>query len=382
MNAGPAAMHAMLAAAEAHLDWAIGLIEQLVRLESPSTDRGALDRCGRSLASLLTALGLRVTAVDGAGGADHIRAELGQGTDQVLVVGHFDTVWPVGQLERMPLRHDGGFLYGPGAYDMKAGIVTAMLAARVLGGMPASGHRLVMLWTSDEEVGSGRSRAAIEHEARRSRAVLVLEPALAGGGVKTARKGVGEYTITARGAAAHAGVEPERGASAVHELAWQVTRLLQLEDRARGLTVNVGRFTGGTRPNVVAAEAAIEVDVRIPAISDADRVAAAIASLTPRDPRVQLTVAGGVNRPPMERTAGVEALYQRARRLAASVGRDLPEGATGGASDGNFTAALGVPTLDGLGPDGAGAHALDERIDLHTVAFRAALVAALARELP
>ncbi len=375
-------MQSLLSAAEAHRAWAIDLIEDLVRLESPSTDKVALDRCSAELARLLVELGLRVTTVDGGQTADHLRAELGRGEAQVLVLGHFDTVWPIGQLERMPLRRDGRYLYGPGAYDMKAGIAAAVLAARLLAALPAPGHRVVMLWTSDEEVGSGSSRGAIEAEARRSRAVLVLEPALPGGGVKTARKGVGDFRITARGIAAHAGVEPGRGASAVHELAWQVQRLLELEDRPHGLTVNVGRFTGGSRPNVVADEAAIDVDVRIPTISDADRVAAAITTLTPRDARVRLTVTGGINRPPMERTPGVEALYLRASRLAASVGRELPEGATGGASDGNFTAALGVPTLDGLGPDGAGAHALDERVDLDTLPFRAALVAGLARDLP
>jgi glutamate carboxypeptidase len=371
------------AAARAHLDWVVSVIEDLVRLESPSTDRAALDRCGAELARLLAGLGMRVTPIDGLQGGRHLRAEAGRGAAQLLLLGHFDTVWPIGQLERMPLRHDGGRLFGPGAYDMKGGIAIAMLATRLVLETSADlGHRIVMLWTSDEEIGSPTSRSVIEQEAGRSRAVFVLEPALAGGGVKTARKGVGDFHIVAQGIPAHAGVEPGRGASAVHELVAQARRLRELEDLANGLTVNIGRISGGTRGNVVAENAAMEVDVRIPTIADADRVAAAVTGLVPFDSRVRLTVEGGINRPPMERSAGVEALYLRARRLAHLMGRELPEGATGGASDGNFTAALGIPTLDGLGPDGAGAHALDEHVELDTLPFRAALLAGLLFELP
>jgi glutamate carboxypeptidase len=207
--------------------------------------------------------------------------------------------------------------------------------------------------------------------------VLVLEPALSGGGVKTARKGTADFRITASGIAAHAGVDPAKGASAIHELARQAARLLELDDPSSGLTVNIGCIAGGTRPNVVAADATMDVDVRIPTRADAARVSAAIAQLVPVDPRVRLTVEGGINRPPMERTSGVAALYERAARVAQSLGRHLPEGATGGASDGNFTAALGIPTLDGLGADGDGAHALHEHILEDSVPFKAALVAGL-----
>ena len=287
------------------------------------------------------------------------------------MIGHFDTVWPIGQIETMPVRREDGRLYGPGSYDMKAGIAMTLLAARILietDRLPA--RRIAMIWTSDEEVGSDTSRAILEAEARRSRAVFVLEPALAGGGVKTARKGVADFRIEATGISAHAGVEPDKGASAIHELAWQAVQLLALNDPPRGLTVNVGCIVGGTRPNVVAAEASMDVDVRIPTEADAVRVTTAITTLVPRDPRVRLRVSGGVNRPPMERTAGVAALYERAARISRQLGRELPEGATGGGSDGNFTAALGIPTLDGLGPDGAGAHALHEHVLIDSVPFR------------
>jgi glutamate carboxypeptidase len=373
-------MLSLLAAAESHRDWALALLEDLVRLESPSSDKAALDRIGAEIARLFAALGGRATSLPQEHSGDHVRIELGHGEDQVLVIGHFDTVWPIGQIEKMPARREGGRLYGPGAYDMKAGIATTLLAARSLieaNRMPS--HRIVIIWTSDEEVGSETSREILEAEARRSRAVFVLEPALSGGGVKTARKGVADFRIEAIGISAHAGVEPEKGASAIHELAWQAVQLLALNDSSRGLTINVGCIGGGTRPNVVAEHATMDVDVRIPTEADAARVTAAITALVPRDPRVRLHVSGGVNRPPMERTAGVAALYERAARIARQLGKALPEGATGGGSDGNFTAALGIPTLDGLGPDGAGAHALHEHVLIDSVPFRAALLAELLR---
>jgi glutamate carboxypeptidase len=373
-------MLSLLAAAESHRDWALAVIEDLVRLESPSIDKSALDRVGAEIARLFVELGARAAALPQERSGDHLRIEIGRGDEQVLVIGHFDTVWPIGQIKTMPVRREDGRLYGPGSYDMKAGIAMTLLAARILietNRLPA--HRIAMIWTSDEEVGSDTSREILEAEARRSRAVFVLEPALAGGGVKTARKGVADFRIEATGISAHAGVEPDKGASAIHELAWQAVQLLALNDPSRGLTINVGCIGGGTRPNVVAAEATMDVDVRIPTEAEAARVTAAITALVPRDPRVRLRVSGGVNRPPMERTAGVAALYERAARISRQLGKELPEGATGGGSDGNFTAALGIPTLDGLGPDGAGAHALHEHVLIDSVPFRAALLAGLLR---
>ena len=371
-------MRSLLSAADSHRDWAVAVIEDLVRLESPSGDIPALNRCGAALAHLMTALGGRVTPVAADGAGDHLRAEFGSGASQVLVLGHFDTVWPVGQLERMPVRLEDGRLYGPGAFDMKAGIALGLLAVRAIleTGRPQP-HRLVMLWTTDEEVGSTTSRTLIEAEAARSRAVLVLEPSLPGGALKTARKGVGDFRVHATGIAAHAGVDPTRGASAIHELAWQVTRLTELTDPGTGVSVNVGLFSGGSRSNVVADAAEAVVDVRIPTMADAARVTSAITQLVPRDARITLAVTGGIDRPPLERTPQVGALFDLASVLAADMGRTLGEGATGGGSDGNFTAALGIPTLDGLGAEGDGAHALHEHVLVEPLAFRAALVAGL-----
>lgn len=371
-------MRELLTAAEAHRDWTVAVIEELVALESPSGDAVALNRCGAAIARHMAELGGRVTTHAAGDAGDHLRGEFGSGRTQVLLLGHFDTVWPVGQLARMPLRRDTERLYGPGAFDMKAGIAIGLTAMRALSdtNRQAAG-RVVMLWTTDEEVGSATSRALIEAEARQSRAVLVLEPALPGGGVKTARKGVGEFLLRATGIPAHAGLDPTRGASAIHELARQIVRLTGLTDLERGVTVNVGAIRGGTRSNVIAEHAEADIDVRIPTLADAGRLTAELQSLVPGDPRVRLELSGGVNRPPFERTPQVAALFERAEVVASELGRTLEEGAAGGGSDGNFTGALGVPTLDGLGAEGDGAHALGEHVRLEPLAFRAALVAGL-----
>ncbi|MBW8866094.1 MAG: M20 family metallopeptidase [Acidobacteria bacterium] len=362
--------------------WLIDTVETLVRLESPTTDKAAVDRCGAELASRLGAIGGRVTKLPRAERGDHLLAEFGCGASQILLLGHFDTVWPVGQLERMRLQTENGKLHGPGIFDMKAGIAIAMLAARAVleTGAPLS-RRIVMLWTTDEEIGSESSRSAIEDEARRSDAVLVLEPSLPGGALKTSRKGCGGYEVIVRGVSAHAGIEPQKGASAVHELAHQILHIDALQDLARGISVNVVQVAGGLRSNVIPDEARAVVDVRVPTAEAAAAVSAAFANLQAVDPRTTVTAIGGVDRPPLERTAAVVRLYEQAREVARELGIDLREGGTGGGSDGNFTAAVGVPTLDGLGAVGDGAHALHEHVDVDALPVRAALLAGLLTRL-
>ena len=361
----------------------VDLARDLVAAESPSTDRDALEHCAAVLVARLVGAGASVERVDANSTAAHVLAEWAGRGPRVLLVGHFDTVWPVGQLARMPLEAKDGKLFGPGVLDMKAGLAIGITAARLVASqMPASGRpNIRLVATTDEEVGSATSRALIETLARESAAVLVLEPALPGGAVKTARKGVGEFTLVADGISSHAGADPGAGASAVHELARQITTLVGLTDAQRGLTVNVGVIDGGTRSNVVAERARAFVDVRIARLEDAAMIEQQLASLRPVDARVRLTVTGRINRPPMERTPGVARLYDLARQVAGDLGQSLAEGATGGASDGNFTAALGVPTLDGLGAVGEGPHALHEHVVIKELAPRAALVAGLLARL-
>ncbi len=367
---------------EAQQPWLLDVVSQLVRHESPSTDKAAVDRCGAVLSGMLTSLGGTVERLAQRERGDHIRAEWGEGERQVLLLGHFDTVWPIGKLADMPLRESNGRLYGPGIFDMKAGIAVAQLALRALRhGEPSRATKIVMLWTTDEEIGSGTSRAAIEAEARRSAAVLVLEPSLPGGAAKTSRKGVGEFELTVHGTSAHAGVDPEKGASAVHELARQIIAIEALQDLARGITLNVGVIAGGSRPNVIAERARATIDVRVPTLADATRIEAALRSLTPFSAGTRLEVHGGVDRPPFERTEAVARLFRIAEDAASDLGRRLGEGATGGASDGNFTGAIGVPTLDGLGPSGDGAHAAHEHVVISDLVWRAAFLAALVSRL-
>ena len=357
-----------------------------MRLESPSHDKAAVDRCGAEIVRRLEAIGGRVTCVPQRERGDHVRAEFGHTDRQILLLGHFDTVWPVGQLERMPLAMRDGRLHGPGIFDMKTGIALGMLAARALTATAtetetADCSRLVMLWTTDEEIGSETSRELIETEARRSDAVLVLEPSLPGGALKTSRKGCGGYKVTVRGVAAHAGIEPQKGASAVQELAHQILRLNALQDVERGISVNVTQVTAGRAANVIPDEARAIVDVRATDAAGATAVEAAFRQLTPVDPRTTIEAVGGFDRPPLERTAAVAGLFERARRVAAELGIHLADGATGGGSDGNFTAALGVPTLDGLGAIGEGAHALHEHVIVEALPDRAALIAGLVESL-
>jgi glutamate carboxypeptidase len=371
-------MHPLLNYTTAQSAWIRETIDALVRLESPSTDKTAVDICGAELAGRLTALGGRVDRLVREKRGDHLRAEFRGTGPRVLLLGHFDTVWPVGQLARMPLHEEDGRLYGPGVFDMKAGIAMAMLATRAVHEIaPESVPRIIMLWTTDEEIGSLTSRAAIEEEARLSDAVLVLEPALPGGAVKTRRKGCGDFQLIVHGVSAHAGVDPGKGASAIHELAHQIVAVQDLQDLELGISINVGVIAGGSRTNVVADHATAAIDVRVPTMADGARIEGRLRGLTPKLKGTRLELTGSIGRPPLERSAGVVRLLELARQAARELGRDLGEGGTGGGSDGNFTAALGVPTLDGLGACGDGAHALHEHVLLEDLTWRAALVAAL-----
>jgi glutamate carboxypeptidase len=298
---------------------------------------------------------------------------------RVLALGHSDTVWPMGTLRTMPFRESEGRLWGPGVLDMKSGIAFFIYAVRAVRDLdiPVASKVLLQL-NSDEEVGSESSRALTEKNAAASTVVLVLEPGTGlTGKLKTARKGVGDFTVTVRGRASHAGVDFGAGASAVLELARQIERIAGFTDLKRGITVNPGVISGGTRTNVVAAEARAEIDIRVLRLKDAPRLEKKFRGLRPIDKRCTLEVAGGLNRPPMERSAGIVRLFKTAEKLARGLGIELEESLTGGGSDGNFTAALGVPTLDGLGGVGEGAHAANENILLDRIADRTALMAKL-----
>ena len=375
-------LKAILEFCESQRDWAVETIDTLARLESPTADKRAVDECGQELRRRLAAMGGRGEELPREQTGDHLLVEFGSGTRQVLILGHFDTVWPVGQLERMPIKSENGRLYGPGVFDMKGGIAIGMLATRALCEVgPPLRRRVVMLWTADEERGSVSSREVIAEQARLSDAVLVLEPSGPGGALKTSRKGCGEYELVVKGRAAHAGVDPAKGASAVHELARQIVALEALQDLERGISVNVGVIGGGTQPNVVAEQARAIIDVRAPTLEDASRVDEVFRTLRARADGVSIHIRGGFERPPLERSVSVARLYELARAVAADLGRELGEVSTGGGSDGNLTAALGVPTLDGLGAVGEGPHALHEHIEIDAIPWRAALVAGLVTRL-
>ncbi len=351
------------------------LLEHIVQLESPTTNKAAVDRLGAFLAEEVRNLGAEVTLDRQAGAGDHVVARWGQGDGQALILCHMDTVWDIGAL---PLRYEDDRLYGPGAYDMKGGIVIAISALRGLrdlGLWPPL--PITLLLTSDEERGSRTSRALIEAEARRSRLALCLEPALSNGALKTRRKGTGLFRVTAYGRAAHAGADHEKGINAIEELAHHVLALQRLTDYAVGTTVSVGRIEGGTRSNVVPGKAWMWVDVRVANRAESERLTQAIHSLKPVLPGARLEVHGGMSRQPMERTPLIAQTFAWAQSVAAGLGITLLEGATGGGSDANFTAALGVPTLDGLGVVGDGAHAVNEHAVLSSLPQRAALLAAL-----
>jgi glutamate carboxypeptidase len=366
---------------EIHLTEILADTEAFARLESPSTDKGAVDRCGEDIAARCRAAGAEIRWLRREDRGNHILASWPGHEPAILLLGHFDTVWPLHTIAEMPVARDGDRLTGPGVFDMKAGIAVALAAMRALKANDMRHPAIRMLWTTDEEIGSATSRGDIEAFARLSRAVLVLEPSLPGGALKTARKGCGQYDLIVDGVAAHAGLDPAKGVSAIHELATQIREIEQLTDLSTGVTVNVGIVEGGTRPNVVAARARAVIDARALTVADAERVDHVLRRLQPMRAGARLTLQGGFERPPMERSPEIERLFELARDVAGELGRTLEEGSAGGGSDGNFTAALGVPTLDGLGAVGDGAHASHEHVIVSELPWRAALVAGLLSRL-
>jgi glutamate carboxypeptidase len=357
----------------------VALLRALVEIESPSTDAAGVHAMGVRVGEVLSTLGLAVELLPMPAAGPVLRASW-PGERPLMLLGHLDTVWPLGTLATRPVRIEGDVFHGPGSYDMKAGIVVIVEALRLLA---ESGRRpaVTVLLTPLEETRPDPYRARMEAEMKTCAAVLGFEPAWPGGAVKTERKGAGTFRLRARGRAAHAGADFTKGASAILEIARKTLEVSALTDADRGITVNVGVIRGGIRPNVVADSAEAELDVRVKTLDDARRVEAALRALPPSTPGVTLEVSGSFSAPPLERNAGVLALYEEARSAAAQMGIVLDHVSTGGASEASFAAALGVPTLDGLGADGDGAHAEHEHVKIASLPERAALCAALIERL-
>jgi glutamate carboxypeptidase len=376
---------ALLRLLQPRLPQMLSVLRAFALAESPSLEKLAADRCCAIIAKEWRKCGARVERLAQKHRGDHLRItwqpQKQRPAGQLLVLGHYDTVYATGTLAKMPFRVSAGKAYGPGTFDMKAGIVQALFALYALRQTQTPlRKRVVFLWTSDEEIGSESSRKLLEAEARRSDAVFVLEPSLGPRGLlKTARKGVGEAEIIVHGRASHAGLAPTEGVNAVHELARQIARLEQWNDLRRGISVNADMIEGGTRVNVIAERARAVIDLRALRIADMRRIEKRLRALRPLTRGARLEIRGGFNRPPMERKVSA-ALFSRAKSLAAQMGLSIGECVAGGGSDGNLTAALGVPTLDGLGALGDGAHSAHEYVLAKTMPERAALLAALLAE--
>jgi glutamate carboxypeptidase len=348
------------------------LLRELVEIESPSYSHGT-GTASERVARELEPLGAKVTLLDGG----HLRAQLAGAGTPLLVSGHVDTVWPLGTLSSMPFRVDADHAYGPGVYDMKACLVLIVEAIRAAGD---ARRALRVFLTGDEEKGSPTGRPLLESAADGVAAAFVVEPPGPSGNLKTARKGLGRFTLTIKGRPAHAGTHRDEGVSATEELAHQVLRLHALNDDERGVSINVGVVSGGTSENVVAAEAEAKIDVRVARAADRAHIERTLSGLQPANPDARLELGGGWTRPPLERSTGSAALFARAREYGRELGLDLREESSGGGSDGNLIGALGVPVLDGLGAEGGGAHAPDEHVHLPSIAVRAELLARLLRK--
>ena len=366
---------------EERKDQMVQFIRDMVEIESPSDNKQAVDRVSALVASRFEGMGGRIRFHRTANFGDHLQVDFDSPhrAKPVVLLGHYDTVYPLGTLAQMPCRLEKGRLYGPGVYDMKAGIALMMTAVDALRSSHGELPRAVtVLLVSDEEVGSESSRVITEILAKKSAEVLVCEPSYGPrGAVKTARKGIGEYLLKVTGKASHSGLDFEKGQSAIVELAAQIGKISTLVDLKRGLTLNVGTMQGGTRVNVVPAEASATIDVRIARIKDAKDIDKKLRALKPVNRKCKLQISGGLTRPPMERTKGIADLYKKAVSISRELGWKLEEAAVGGGSDGNFTAGLGIPTLDGLGAVGEGAHSSHESIEVSTLPRRAALLAGL-----
>jgi glutamate carboxypeptidase len=359
----------------------VATLEQLVLLESPSDERDAVNKVADFLAQAFGDLGAQVDRVPQVAFGDHLRLAWGDGEGQVLLLGHMDTVWPMGETRTRPFEISGKRATGPGVFDMKGGLVIALYALaalRDLGHSPK--HRLVFLLNSDEECGSPTSRTVIEEEGLRSEAVLVLEPSREDALVVW-RKGIGRFEMEIHGLASHAGAAHGRGVSAVEELAHQILRLESMTDYGRGTTVNVGVVQGGSKVNVRPAAAWAEIDLRVTTAKEGERMTRTILGLRPKNPDASLVISGRINRPPWEVSAASQALFKVAQSAGERLGMEFSPAGTGGGSDGNFTAALGIPTLDGLGVVGDDAHALTEWVDVTSLPRRAALLAELLLDL-
>ncbi len=363
-----------------HTDEMIADLKRLIALESPTSYKPAVDALGAALAEELRGLGGAVEVIPKAAVGDVLRARWKPGDGGIAIMSHMDTVWDVGTVAGRPTRIEGDRLYGVGAMDMKGGIVIALWALRALRALDLFPEGpITYLLNSDEETGSKHSSGEIESEALAHNVVFVTEPPQ-DGAYKTQRKGVSHYTITAKGRAAHSGADHEQGVNAIEEIAHQVIAVEAMTDYEIGTTANVGVISGGTRPNVVPAEARVEINVRAWTRVHQQAIHEKIMRLKAMRPEAEIIVEGGVGVPPMERTPEIAALFKRAQTLAADMGIALEEGRTGGGSDGNKTAALGVPTLDGMGMVGEGGHAINEYGEISSLAERAAIMAAMLRE--